>query len=329
MTRIGIISAYPDEDWDARQIAQAAAQLGDVQLLAPTDFGAVMEEGRTLITVRGEDARAYDLLLTPRALGDAGDAEFQFELYYALAESGAVLVNDVRALITAIDKFKSSWLFVRAGLPTPRVVVAQRLEEACQALAEMRCAVVKPLYGSLGIGVERITVDDAGRLGELLERHRALYLQRYVENSRYDVRAFVVGDRVEAAIARRAQPGEFRANIHQGAAFEEHELDEECCELAVRATRATGLDYSGVDLLITDEGPCVLEVNGTPSFRAVNQATGRDMAMAIVQHAVARAEGGAASGTPRWGSRRQARRRDYARPLRARVLRGKENTNGE
>ena len=286
LTRIGIISAYPDEDWDARRIAEAAERHGHVELLAPTDFGAVVGDEPS-VTVRGEDARLYDVILTPRAIGEEGDAELQIELYRALAEMGVPTVNEVGALMVAIDKFRSSWLFAAARLPTPEVVVAQRLEEACRALARMRCAVVKPLYGSLGIGVERITVEDAAHLRELLERHGALYLQRYVPEAD-DVRAFVVGGRVEAAIRRRARAGEFRANIHQGSSFEEIALDRFTAEVAVRATATIGLDYAGVDLLVTDDGPCVLEVNGTPSFRGVNQATGRDMAEPIVRHAIAR-----------------------------------------
>ena len=337
MTRIGIISAYPDEDWHAQQIARAAARHGEVRLLQPTDFGAELGQSVTRVLVAGEDARGYALFLTPRAIGERGDADLQLELYHALSENGGLLVNDARALTTAIDKFRSSWLFARSGLPTPRVVVAQRLEDACRALVELRHAVVKPLYGSLGVGVERIDVDEAARLSKLLERHRALYLQAYVEHVELDVRAFVVGNRVEAAIGRRPRPGEFRANIHLGATAKEIDLDPSVVELAVRATQVTGLDYSGVDLLLTSDGPQLLEVNGTPAFRGVNLATGRDMAVAIVEHAVARAQlckerldtgpeegrhdrrGGAID---RRSSRRAPRWRDDARSPRTRVLPG-------
>jgi tetrahydromethanopterin:alpha-L-glutamate ligase len=327
--RIGVISAYGDEDWHGQQIVEAARAHGNARLLQPTEFGARIAP-EPEITVAGEPASHYDLFLTPRAIGERGDAELQLELYRTLAETGAVLVNSVEALTTAIDKFRSSWLFARAGLPTPRVVVAQRLEEACLALAEMRRTVVKPIYGSLGIGIERLDVADAGRLGELLQRHRALYLQAYVE-AELDVRAFVIGDRVAAAIARRPKPGEFRANIHQGADAFEIPLDPAVAGLAVRATRAVGLDYSGVDLLLTNEGPQLLEVNGTPAFRGVNHATGRDMAQALVEHAVARAEekvhgreegrhDRSRGGTSRRRAGRETRRGDHPRSVRARIL---------
>jgi tetrahydromethanopterin:alpha-L-glutamate ligase len=289
LTRIGVISAYPEEDWDAQRIWEAAGRRAEVVLLQPTDFSARIAPGETIITAAGRDSRDYDLFLTPRAVGEAGDAELQLELYRTLAESGALLVNDVVALTTAIDKFKSSWLFARAGLPTPPVVLVQRLDEALLALEELGDAVVKPVFGSLGIGVERVRAEkDDQRLATLLEQYGCLYLQALIEHPERDVRAFVVGDRVEAAVARQPVEGEFRGNLSQGASAEPVELERELVRLAVAATRVVGLDYSGVDLLVTAEGPQLLEVNGTPSFRGVNRATGRDMAEAIVDHAIAR-----------------------------------------
>src|SRR5205807_3280454 len=109
-------------------------------------------------------------------------------------------------------------LFARAGLPTPRVRVVQRLDEAVAALAELGDAVVKPVFGSLGLGIERLSPRDAGRLEALLGETGALYLQEFVAGAERDVRAFVVGDQVAAAVARRPAAGEFRGNLSQGAA---------------------------------------------------------------------------------------------------------------
>jgi ribosomal protein S6--L-glutamate ligase len=289
LTRIGVISAYPEEDWDAQRIWEAAARRGEAVLLQPTDFAARISTGETLITAAGRDGRDYGFFLTPRAVGEDGDAELQLELYRTLAESGALLINEVGALTTAIDKFKSSWLFARAGLPTPSVHLVQRLDEARLAVEQLGEAVVKPVFGSLGIGVQRLQRERSEeQLAELLERYGCLYLQELVEPVELDVRAFVIGERVEAAVARRPAEGEFRGNVSLGASAEPVELDRELERLAVAATRIVGLAYSGVDILITPDGPQLLEVNGTPSFRGVNRATGRDMAEAIVEHAMAR-----------------------------------------
>ncbi len=288
--RLGIISAYPDEDWEARAIADAAARRAGAALLGPTDFAASVGPGaETVITVGGAPAlEQYDAFLTPRAVGERGDAELQIELYKMLAESGALVINDVRALLIALDKLRSSWELARAQVPTPRVIVAQRLDDAVRAVRELGDAVVKPLYGSLGLGIER--AGNVRHLAELLARHGALYLQEFVAGAQLDVRAFVVGGRVAAAVARVPRPGEFRSNARLGGDAREIELDRDTQRLAVRAGAVLGLDYAGVDLLITDGGAIVIEVNGTPSFRGIQKTSGRSMADAIVDHALARVE---------------------------------------
>jgi tetrahydromethanopterin:alpha-L-glutamate ligase len=327
--RIGVISAYPDEDWDARRIAEAASRRGDARVLAPTDFAVDVPR----VTVDGDDVRAYDVLLTPRALGDFGDAEAQLEIYRAIAETGVPLVNDVGALLAALDKLRGSWALARACVPTPRAVLAQHLRDAARALDEMGVAVVKPLYGSLGRGVERVARGDDARLAARLAERGAIYLQEFVDAT-LDVRAFVVGREVVGAIARRPPPGEFRSNLELGADARAVMLDGRTAAVAVAAARALGLDYAGVDLRIADgaRGALVIEVNGTPSFRGVERATGRDVAAAIVDHALARAaprsdrrgarrNDGEGSRPPRWHAGRSARRADDARPLRTHVLR--------
>jgi len=286
LLRIGVISAYAHDDWHARRIAEAAARADRVDILAPTDFAAEIAGGRSRITVRGRDAAAYDLFLTPRALGDEGDADVQLELYRVLARSGAPLINDVDALLVAIDKFRTSWELARAGIATPEARVVQTAAEAHAALEAFGNVVVKPVYGSLGLGVERVAAAQATRLDELLAARGALYLQRFVDDAELDVRAFVVGDRVEAAVARQPREGDFRGNAQRGSTARAVKLDDECVALALAATRAVGLDYSGVDILVGARGPEVLEVNGTPSFRNILETTGRDMAPLVVEHAI-------------------------------------------
>ena len=291
MLRIGVISAYPDDDWHAGRIVEAAARQHRVDVLAPTDFAAQVEDGHSRVTVRGRDSATWDLFLTPRALGDDGDADVQLELYRVLARSGARVVNDIDALLCALDKFRTSWELARVGIPTPEARVVQTREQARAAMSALHDVVVKPVYGSLGIGVERLKRSDAPRLEALLAARGALYLQRFVDGARLDLRAFVIGDRVHAAMAREPRAGDFRGNRHQGGSAHAIELDAATAALAVAATRAVGLDYSGVDLLVGRRGVEVIEVNGTPSFRGIFEATGRDMAPAIVEHATSHVHG--------------------------------------
>ena len=315
MVRLGIISAYPDEDWHAQRIVAAAKSRCEAEILSPLDFGADIDGSAQTILVNGESHRRFDAFLTPRALGEEGDHELQLELYRTLAEDGALIVNDVSALMTAIDKFKTSWVLMKGGIPTPRVLVTQRIEGTGPALAALGGrAVVKPLYGSLGIGVELVEAYSRERFEGCLKRWKALYFQAFVDGQGRDVRAFVVGAHVEGAIERIAPPGEFRTNVHLGAKATPVVLGEATEAVAVRAAKLLGLDYAGVDLLETKGGPVVLEVNGTPLFKGIWEATGRDMGLAIVEHVMARIAERNASGLANGLASRQTAKRTEERP---------------
>ena len=201
-----------------------------------------------------------------------------------------MLVNSINAVLTAIDKFETSCRLQQAGVPTPPVVVAQELPMAQEVLAQWGRVVAKPLFGSLGLGIELLedTADGHAQLPELLARFGAIYLQEFVPTPGRDIRAFVVGPRVAASIYRLAEPGEWRTNIHRGAHPDPCELDPTVTAMAVKAAKAVGLDYTGVDILEGPNGPMVIEVNGNPLWQGVLQATGRNMADEIVAWVVER-----------------------------------------
>ena len=162
MVRFGVVSAYPAKDWHSRRLVGACAALGRAEVLAPSSFGVRVGAGAATVTVAGRDAREWDVLLLPRALGPAGDPDFQCLAYRGAAELGVPLVNPVAALLAAEDKVRTSWLLARAGLPTPAVAAVQSVGEAREALAALGTAVVKPPWGSLGIGIVRLAAGDAG-----------------------------------------------------------------------------------------------------------------------------------------------------------------------
>jgi ribosomal protein S6--L-glutamate ligase len=179
----------------------------------------------------------------------------------------------------------------RAAIPTPSAAVAQTPEDADDALEALEDAVAKPVSGSLGEGVQRVRADAAGRAAvrERIGRDRAVYLQAYVPHPGRDVRAFVVGGRVRAAIERIAPPGEWRTNLAEGGSAVPLECSPAMRRAAEGAADALGLDYAGVDLVDGPRGPTVIEVNGNPSWRGVLEATGRNMAEDIAEHVLGRA----------------------------------------
>jgi len=292
--RLGIVTAFPTQDWHSQRLIEAAQRRGRAVVLDPADFSVEINGGGPLVRVRGKNASRYDAFILARGLGEEGNPDFQIETYRVLERAGKPVINSIGAIMAAMDKFQATCLFRRAGLPTPKTVVTQNPTEAVKALIHLQEVVCKPLFGSLGKGVERLRSGRAGeeRIRKLVHEHGALYLQEYVPNNGRDIRVFVVGDELPAAIHRVAPTGEWRTNIHLGGIPLPCELTEGLRRLALAAARAVGLDYTGVDILEGPQGPVVLEVNGTPLWQGIYQALGRDMAENIVEYAVGRARAG-------------------------------------
>lgn len=288
--RIGIITAYPQEDWHSRQLIDAVERLGEAVVIRPEILGARLTPAGVSVFAANTLLPTLDGYILARGFGEKGNSDFLVPVYQILQRSGHLLVNGIDPLLTAIDKFETSYRLQQAGVPTPPVVVVQEADTARTVLREWGCLVVKPLYGSLGVGVELLQDNPAGhaRLPEFLTRFGAIYLQEFIPIPGRDIRAFVVGDRVAASIYRKAPPGMWKTNITLGGTPEPCQLDAEQTRIAVTAARTLGLDYAGVDILEGPAGPVVIEVNGNPLWQGLQQATGQNMAEAIIAWVVAR-----------------------------------------
>ena len=158
-------------------------------------------------------------------------------------------------------------------------------EEAFEAFRSLQDVIVKPLFGSMGLGMTRVCDEEmAYRVFRTIEQIRGVYyLQRTVEHDGTDVRAFIVGGRVIGAIERRALG--WRTNLARGGTAHNLTLSETLASLALRAAASVGADYAGVDLLTGRDGTTyVLEVNGIPGWRGLQGATGLDVAGYLVDY---------------------------------------------
>ena len=210
---------------------------------------------------------------------------YRIDALHWLEDAGVAVVNPPRAIERTVDKFYTSALLERAGLATPQTIVCERIEDAAAAFRAMGDVIVKPLFGSMGLGMVRVSDEEtAWRVFRALEAIRGVYyLQRAIPHEGRDIRAFVIGDRVVAAIERRS-PG-WRTNISRGGSATAISLSIELNEIALRAAKAVGAEYAGVDLLPAHDGTVyVLEVNGIPGWRGLQEATSFDVAGALIDH---------------------------------------------
>jgi RimK family alpha-L-glutamate ligase len=210
---------------------------------------------------------------------------YRVDALHWIEARGVRIMNDARAIERCVDKSYTTAVLQEAGLPVPETVVCERVAEAMAAVRAMGDVVVKPLFGSMGLGMVRVSDPDvAFRVLRSLEQIRSVfYVQRFVEHGGRDVRAFVVGGRVLGAIERTVAAGEWRTNVSRGGSARACELSAAWSDLAVRAAAAVHAEYAGVDLLPgVDGGVFVLEVNAIPGWEGLQRATGLDVAGAIV-----------------------------------------------
>jgi RimK family alpha-L-glutamate ligase len=213
---------------------------------------------------------------------------YRVDALHWIENRGVRVVNSPRAIERSVDKFYTTTLLHDAGLLVPETVVCERVEDAMAAVRAMGDVVIKPIFGSLGHGMVRVSdPETALRVVRALDQIKSVfYVQRTIDHSGRDLRIFVVGGRVIGAIERRAPAGEWRTNVAIGGSATAVAVTHEIEGIALTAAAAVGADYAGVDVLPARDGSAyVLEVNGIPGWQGLQQATGVDVAGAIVQHA--------------------------------------------
>lgn len=208
----------------------------------------------------------------------------QFEL------QGYLVINTHSAVHRAKNKVRTLQLLHHYGIPMPKTAVLFGESNLDQVMREFRYPVImKSAYGSGGAGV---FIAESRRslkpvVEHLLKRGKTepIKIQEYIAEAKgKDLRLFVVGSHVVAAMQRAAKKGEFRSNFHQGGSVKGIVPTPEEVKMAVDASRGVGLDISGVDILRTKKGPVIIEVNSQPGLEGISEATGVDVARKIVEY---------------------------------------------
>ncbi|HUD42239.1 MAG TPA: 30S ribosomal protein S6--L-glutamate ligase [Dokdonella sp.] len=202
---------------------------------------------------------------------------------------GVRAVNGSDAILRARDKLRSLQLLARERIGLPTTVFGDNPDDTADLLAMLGSPphVIKLNEGAQGQGV--LLAEKRSAAQGVIEAFRGLYanflVQEFIaEAGGADLRCFVVGGKIVAAMQRQAPEGEFRANLHRGGSATAVTLSAEEKRTALKAARAIGLDIAGVDLLRSQRGPLVLEVNASPGLEGIEAATGIDVAASVIRH---------------------------------------------
>ncbi len=214
----------------------------------------------------------------------------------ALESYGKIVVNSHKAATTCGNKLLASIKLVQAKIPTPRTFLAFTEESALQALQELGYpAVMKPIVGSWGRLVAQVKDPDTAR--SIIESREYMhpvqqlyYLQEKVKRPDRDIRCYVIGDQAVAAIYRHAPPDEWRTNTARGGIAENCPITEELAEVSIRAAHAMGGGAFGVDLMETESGLVVHEVNHTTEFKNTVRVTQIDIPRLLLNYAAEQAK---------------------------------------
>jgi len=255
-----------------------------------TRCSILIESGNPLIIYRGVPLKNVNAVI-PRIAsshvvhGSAVVRQFEMAGIYSVCES--------QAIVRSKDKLRTLQLLSRANIPIPRTIFAKfpkpkDISEILKTIGNPPY-IIKFVYGTHGTGtILAETRESAISMIEALSNVKVnILIQEFVKESYgKDVRAFVVGDRVVAAMERQARGGEFRANIHKGGKGKPITLSSEEEALAVKSAKVIGLNVAGVDMLITKDGYKVVEINSSPGLRGIEEVTGKNIAREIVDFTI-------------------------------------------
>lgn len=210
---------------------------------------------------------------------------FRLDLLNALETNGIKLINSRESLEIASDKFLCSVYFDKHGIPTPKTIICEDPNDALKSFEDLGSDVIlKPLFGSKGIGIVRMQ-DKAfaeNVLYSLADLNNVFYLQEFVPHYNRDIRILVIGEEAVAGMYRISD--NWKTNIYAGAKVKPLEIIDELKNLAVKAAKITKTEIAGVDIIESDNGYLVIEVNSIPGFTALQKVTDFNIAERIISY---------------------------------------------
>ena len=261
-------------------------RLSDIAAQIPNKFTYLDEE----------DVSNMDgVLVRTIGFGTGDQVTFRISLLEHFEDAGIYVMNPAYSFRRAKDKYATLTALNKAGIRVPRTYIGENLEAAIVFADEVGDVIIKPLIGARGMGMIRAEHRELTyrAMKFIHQLGQVLYVQELVEKPDRDIRAFVIGGELVGAMYRyvpKGVDGEWRTNIHGGGEAQVTELTPEYKECALKTAEVLKLDYTGVDIIESPDGPCVIEANAAPSWSALSRVTGLDVASLIVDRLVEQSE---------------------------------------
>ena len=285
--KIGLLTRNPHA-WCSSRIINAIKERGmDPVYFRFPDITARVACKPEITIKKGIDA-LKDLkavIVRPIGRGSLDEIIFRLDYLHRMERLGLPVINSPSSIEKAVDKYNALTLLEENGLKVPRTVVTEDPRRALDAFNELGGdVVVKPIFGSRGIGITRVSDAEVARriFRSLSFYHHVLYIQEFIPHGARDIRAFVVGERVIAAMYRVAES--WKTNVSQGAKAVPFVPTSEVEDIAVKAARTIGCEVAGVDIMEGPDGYLVNEINSQPGFKGLQSTTKIDIAGGIVDH---------------------------------------------
>ncbi|MGI9535144.1 MAG: 30S ribosomal protein S6--L-glutamate ligase [Thermodesulfobacteriota bacterium] len=284
--KIVILSRNPNL-YSTNRLFEVATQKGhDVEIIDFLKCYIVMAKGKPDIFLDGQKLEKYDAVI-PRI--GASRTFYGCAVVRQFEMMNTFCLNSSLAISRSRDKLRSLQILSRSDLEIPYTAFAANPTDIPHLIKEVGGAplVVKLLQGTQGIGVVLTeTVKASKSVIEAFYGIKAnMLIQEFIEESKgADIRALVVGNTVVASIKRQGEEGEFRSNLHRGGSAINFKLTKEERNTAVQAAKLLGLNVAGVDMLMSEKGPMVIEVNSSPGLEGIETSTGKDIAGKIIEY---------------------------------------------
>ena len=282
--KIGIVTRNM-EAWSSTQLRKALTKLGVLYecFTFPRLVAQLGQKPFFKINNKRIIEELDALVIRPIGRGSLEEIVFRLDMLYQLERHGFYVINPPEAIEHCADKYDILAILERNDIPIPRTFVTESVEEGLKAFAELGSdVIVKPIFGSRGIGTTRIVDSEiaATVFKAITFSHGVLYIQAFIPHGYSDIRAFVVNNQVVAAMRRVAQS--WKTNYSQGAKPSPINLKPNLEEQAIKAAKSVGCKIAGVDILEGPEGPVIVDVNSQPGWKGLQMVTKTNIADGIV-----------------------------------------------